>query len=532
MDLESPTIVQYQDADVRNRANGPESPWPSWAFWPLLGIILMLAAVIRLAGLGTEDYWLDELHSMANSAGRRAEFEAVPFGILTHDVPRSTELNEHSGLGAVWTTMRQDSHPPLYFGLLLGWRRLVGNGEVAVRCLALTFSVLSILPVALIFRRLKRDGAGLCAAALLALAFTHVQMGQQNRPYSLSILLTCWCALLLVSILTRSPERSMTGAWVAYGVCAYLALMNHYFAGAVLLAQCLFAFVFYRGTRLKGFAITLAVIAAGFIVTWGPSLWAQMDFIRNQPWLHEDLPDHVGRTLYRWADLPIRLLVCSPPFQFNAVRSMLGLLLFVGLTWGAWRVRGPACLLFALWFGLGSMGFALLDLFTERQLLSHLRYSAVFVPGLVGLFVSVLEEFRPLIRGAACVALAAVMVIRLQLPAAFNPDSRGAVEQLRSVVQDGDPVVFEAVGWPRDWIHQFFTPIAYYYPEMKGPVLLLRDPPTADIQNHLAAFPRIVVISPRIDAVPNPCPDTHTLSSQSDYFYQIGWIYVFSRTAT
>ena len=41
----------------------------------LLGV-LVLAAALHLYGVGEPDDWLDELHSLAHSAARRAEFES------------------------------------------------------------------------------------------------------------------------------------------------------------------------------------------------------------------------------------------------------------------------------------------------------------------------------------------------------------------------------------------------------------------------------------------------------------------------
>ncbi len=174
-------------------------------FWPVLLAVLILAGGIRFFALGLEDYWLDELHSMANSAGRRDEFENLSYGVILPHVDHATDLTERSTAAAVWRTLRHDSHPPVYFWLLLGWRRLFGDGEAAVRALPVVFSILSIIPVALVFRQWGKPMVGLCAALFLALAFTHIQMAQENRPYSLSILLvSCgWYSLSRVELWAR-----------------------------------------------------------------------------------------------------------------------------------------------------------------------------------------------------------------------------------------------------------------------------------------------------------------------------------------
>ena len=150
--------------------------------------VLILASGLRLFVLGEPDYWLDELHSMANSAARRAEFDRPNLGTIFEFSPKTTDLTAESTWPAVWNGMKNDSHPPTYFLLLLSWRELVGDGEYAVRLLSVFFSVLSLVPIALILREFRRPMLGVAVAGLLAVAFSHIRYAQNNRPYSLALL--------------------------------------------------------------------------------------------------------------------------------------------------------------------------------------------------------------------------------------------------------------------------------------------------------------------------------------------------------
>jgi len=151
--------------------------------------ILAVGALLVFSTLGDEDLWLDEMHSLLDSAGHRAEFEALPAGQVLHYVPRHTDLNEVSSVAKVWHDMRSDSHPPLFFLILHSWRRLFGDGDLVVRLPAALFSVLAILPVAFILREYNKRWTALATASVLAIAYAHIQMGQQARPYSLALLI-------------------------------------------------------------------------------------------------------------------------------------------------------------------------------------------------------------------------------------------------------------------------------------------------------------------------------------------------------
>lgn len=318
-----------------------------------------------------------------------------------------------------------------------------------------------------------------------------------------------------------------------YGLCVYLALLTHYFAALVILGQCLHALLRLRGPGLRRWAATLTLALIAFAFTWGSTLVAQIGFILDQPWLQEESPDHVWRTLLRLGDLPIRLLIHCPAFTRDLLRSALGLALVVICVWMVHRARRGRALLFTCWFAVPATAFFIHDLTTGKQLLSHLRYPAVAVPGIVGLLVLALAELRPFLRVSAIAVLLGAMLYRIELPAVANPNARVAVEQLRAVAQDGDLHVFDAIGWPRSWTPHFFAPVAFYYRDLRGPVLLLRDPPDAPLKDGIAAYPRIIVISPRVENLPpNPSPETHRLARSSEYIHQIGWIYLFIKTGT
>lgn len=495
-------------------------------------LVFILAGGVRFSTLGQEDYWLDELHSMASSAGKRGEFELFSYGKILQKPALSTGLDQDSSMRSVWGAMRHDSHPPTYFVMLLWWRRLWGDGELALRSLSAGFSVLSILPVALLMWFTGRQRAGLFAGLLLALSYSHIQMAQQIRPYSLSILVTGFSYLALVMAEDRWARKSLRGhvvVSVAYGALVYLAVLTHYFAGLALLGHVVYAALRFRGLVLRRWAVVVGVASLAAGITWLGPFFAQLAFIRFQPWLSPGTPDHGMHTALRLADLPIRLLMYCPPFKTSVLQSLAGLVLLGGCLILLARRWSRVALVFVLWYCVPVLILLALDLSTQKELLKHLRYPVIVVPGLVGLVALALDALRPTLRVAAFGVLLVAMVLRLELPATALPHARIAAEQLRTEVTSDDLVIYDAIDWPPDWIPQFYAPVSYYLGDVPHLTLLLRDPMSDELRAQVEAFQRIIVVSPRIDAVPNPSADTHELAAQSKYIHQIGWIYLFTR---
>ena len=507
----------------------------AWFGGILLGVVC-LAAIVRITTLGREDYWLDELHALLNSAAHRGAFEALPCGQILHDLPRYTDLDA-SSFGGVWHDLRHDSHPPVYFLLLHGWRRLFGDREMWVRLPSVVFSVLSLIPVAFILREYGRPRAGLAAALLLSLAYAHVLMGQQARPYSLAMLLVGVGYALLVMLEQRGATLTRlhkTLCWSAYAATVTLAMLTHYFAGLALLGQVAYAFLRLRRGLRRGWAISLALAALAGALLWLPGFRAQWGFISGQEWVADTAGGHVWRTVIRALDLPVRLLLARPLPDWSSVRivfpALLGLVLLIAALWLVRRSRCRAATVFLCWYLVPCIVLAALDLATGKQLLTHLRYSSVATPGLVGLLVLAASSLRrplPLVlAGVAAVAIA----LTLKLPAPRNPHARVAAQLLQTELRPADLLVFDAQGWIPYWARRDFVQVTYYMRDLNCDVLMLNAPPPPETAARLPAYERIVVVSPRIDALPNPSPQTHRPTARSDYMRDIGWVYLFTHS--
>jgi len=499
-------------------------------------VVLALAATVRLYKLGEQDYWLDEIHSMTDAAGRRAEYEAVPHGAILPTPARFTDLPSGCNWLTVWRGMEADSHPPVFFMFFHTWRKVFGDGEFTARVPAAMFSVAAIFVVALISRVQNRPREGLWIAVVLALAYSHVFMAQQARPYTLALLFTCgsyWAIAKMAADWSVLSRRQRMLWALLYGAMCYLAVLTHYFAGFALLGHVVVVAVRRDRALMRSWAVAAALALVAFVLTWGQKLVAQWGFIESHIWLLEEHPAHAWRTLLRLTDAPMRLMFAHVPFRSNYLFSLIGLLVVSGCLLLLWRRRARHAVLYAAWYLVPLVTFAIIDLTTDKQTLSHLRYLSVAVPGLAGLLVlTVLELSRPLQR-LCLAAFVLVVLVTLRLPTQDNPHNRVASAEIAERLTPDALLVFDATDWQPFWVAQMYHNVACYLPDfVEGPLpecVLLRSEPDAELVEQMVKYPRILVVSPRIGVVPNPVPGRFVPDHRTEHVHQIGKIYLFVR---
>ena len=227
----------------------------------LLLFITLLALGLRLFGLDAQSLWYDEAFSVYLA---------------------------RMGLGEITARTAADIQPPLYYYLLHGWIRLLGDSERALRGLSLLFGVLTVpLMYAVawqLFARLPgtyRRLAGLLAALLVAVSPLHVWYGQEARMYTLLTflcLLSSYLLLMVIPMTIRGENRWGTLAlWAAYTLANIAALYTHYFAVFILGFQGLYLFLVWwegglRPARLILGGLASLLVAALAFVPWLPNL--------------------------------------------------------------------------------------------------------------------------------------------------------------------------------------------------------------------------------------------------------------------
>ncbi|MFB6284884.1 MAG: glycosyltransferase family 39 protein, partial [Halobacteria archaeon] len=173
----------------------------------ILGGVIAIAVVLRVAILDRWSLWLDEIYTVRFRG--TANLQTVLYDPY-------------------------DPHPPLYFLLVKGWTYLFGTDPTVVRSLSLIFSVASVLCIYFLTRRIYDRWTGLLASTLFAIVPVHIHFGEIARMYSLLVFLT----IISTYFYVRLWERR-TGITVLYVLTTSALMYTHVYGIFVVAGQFL-----------------------------------------------------------------------------------------------------------------------------------------------------------------------------------------------------------------------------------------------------------------------------------------------------
>ncbi|MFQ1001447.1 glycosyltransferase family 39 protein [Modestobacter sp. SSW1-42] len=375
----------------------------------VVAAVLAVLAGTVLRFVAPEALWLDEAQSVAIA---------------------------RSDLDGLFTGLRQDGSPPLYYLLLHGWIGLFGESAGSVRALSGLFGVLA-LPLAWVLgRRLGGPRVALAFTLLLASSPFAIRYSSETRMYSLLVLL----ALLAAAAVTWAVRRPGPLPVVAVGVSSAALLLTHYWAVYLLVAAGLVALAALRWDRAAAVRVLAGFVLAGVLfLPWVPTLRFQLAHT-GTPWAAVGGLGSITTALDAWRGGPAVLpqllgytfvvlavlAVVTQPFA-GGVRLRLsrgrGRWQLVALSLGTLVVAGVASLL---------TSSAVSGRYTSVALPAFLALVAVGIVGLPS-------------RRTAAVLLVGCVVVGLGLAASSAGRDRTQAGQVAEALQDaapGDTVVF------------------------------------------------------------------------------------------
>jgi mannosyltransferase len=287
---------------------------PAW--WPLAALTI-LAAALRLCTLDLQSFWYDEAFT--------------PVHVL------------HPGLGATLRSfVHTENTPPLWYLVVWGFSRVLGNGEVALR-LPSALAGIATVPVAwgigweLAGRGVGGRRAAIVTAALVAVNPLFVWYSQEARAYAFFVL---FAALAMLCML-RADREPTPRRLALFALSGALALLSHYFAVFLLIPMALWLLRPRRASSAAGerpsrwpvlaAGAALAAVGAALI----PLILAQGG--HGTQWIGE------------WA-LSARL-EAIPQYYLtgysaaplgHGIELLVALVILAGVGHGLWRVLTPA----------------------------------------------------------------------------------------------------------------------------------------------------------------------------------------------
>ncbi|MBD0373546.1 MAG: glycosyltransferase family 39 protein [Pyrinomonadaceae bacterium] len=223
--------------------------------------LTLVALLIRLAGLGLDSLWFDEVFSI-----RAARLSVSEIIRLTSD----------------------DVHPPLYYLLLHFWMKLFGETESAVRMLSVCFSVLTVLVVYHLALKLFNRRAAVFAAVFTALSPLQVFYAQETRMYAQLTFLAASSVYFFVGWLKEGSRRSLA----LYVIATTLLLYTHIYAAFVVMAELFyFGLLFFKARgifreRLRGYLFAELVTGLLFL-PWALVIFRQVTRAGRGYWIRE-----------------------------------------------------------------------------------------------------------------------------------------------------------------------------------------------------------------------------------------------------
>jgi hypothetical protein len=418
--------------------------WRDWSVWALLAI-LVTATVIRAGTVSERGLWVDELITLCGSTGYYSEANLLRPDTIHRAPIDKTSLADARPWWWIWTSLRGDSHPPLYLVVLRFWREAFGEGDVAARSLSMVASLVALVLVFDTGRVLMGRAPAVWAALLMALAAQQVFFAQEVRPYAWMVALGVGACSAMARLSTLGPNWRRAGA---LSLCTLALALSHYFAAGALFGLGLYALLRLRGRMLAMALGAFAVAGCIFCVVWLPQLSEQMGNT-SYAFLIDRGPHPKLSTLERLAVSPLRMLSAAPDayplraaaWAGSACVLVLPLLLLRRMA----SIRLPY-----LWM-VGALAMpAALDLARGTMHMFWPRYVILASPGLYLLLAAPagwMRESQRLWRSFALHAIpAAALAVGVLAPSRLiywnTSDFRGFAHAVQAATRPGDLLIF------------------------------------------------------------------------------------------
>jgi mannosyltransferase len=287
--LEATPAAAHRRRSWRRYVPGPINRWvyrQPLKQWLIAGVVVAVITGSVFRFITPSHIWLDE---------------ALTIEISGRSLPH------------LFTALRHDGSPPLYYLLLHYWMDLFGDGDFAVRALSGVLS-LATLPLAYYAgRRVARVAAsfghiephaeqrtGTAALLLFATSPYAIRYGTEARMYSLVVFLS----LLFALVLARALEQPGRRRWAAVAVVTAALAYTHYWTLLMLASVAFFLLLqarrrpAYRKLCLHALYAMLASII--LFLPWAPNFIFQM-LHTGTPWAPPVHAEVLLDTVFSWA---------------------------------------------------------------------------------------------------------------------------------------------------------------------------------------------------------------------------------------
>jgi mannosyltransferase len=213
-----------------------------------LGLILLLAAFIRLYHLGHQSLWVDEIASMNGAAPQQTWAQVIAYSV--------------------------SDQPPAFFLLLHGWLKIFAYSDVSGRALGVVIGLAGIIAMFFLGKELKDTSTGLTASAITTFSYIHILFSQEIRFYTLVFFFATLSYLFFI----RAVRMHTPANFIFYSLFTAALIYTHYFGAVVFASQgilFLLLVALYRASRqFIVSSVAAAVLVLIIVSPWIPVLFA------------------------------------------------------------------------------------------------------------------------------------------------------------------------------------------------------------------------------------------------------------------
>jgi uncharacterized membrane protein len=277
--------------------------------WIVVGIIVLVAAGIRLFGIDFESIWLDE-------------------GWTWYEVSKPL-------YGVIQCIADETRDAPLYSLILHLWLKL-GDSEFTMRLLSTLFAILTIPFIFLITKRLTQDSnhlAGYLSAAFLCLSPFHLYYSQEVRCYTLFLLLSAISFYLVLLFVQENRYRTFL-VLCALAVVNALLLYTHYVGILLIFSETVIVLIAFRNTLRNALKFLFSqIFSAILFLPWLPIFLHQMKQSSMFRWIPFPTPKVMFLELLQLVTCPQVLLFYQQKY-YMVVIAVACVILWCGIFLG------------------------------------------------------------------------------------------------------------------------------------------------------------------------------------------------------
>jgi len=457
-------------SDMHSKQQSPVLHWLNsrQAEWILVGIIILVAVILRVQNIDSKVMWLDELTEMYMT-------NAIIYKDLDHYIPRNTLITEPVNLTPIEKAQsiprfvkemaEIDSHPPFYYILFYICRAIFGDSPVSLRLLSFIPAIISVLLLYLIGKELYGKISGLGAALIMTLSTPHIVYSHEVRHYSFLIFLGLLALFVYLRIIRSKPNWKLCGV---FSILIFLLMVTHYFSFGYIFALGLYSLIKLRGRLLVSILASFVVSVILFLLFWGYPFYLQ--FFSGSKKAIEALnyrlaPEIAMRSLPAFINtLPERYFL-HLPFDYTITRPaffiLLCLLPCVAILWRRDLLLPWLLFICTAFFVVG------LDLARGTFHSINIRYTLLAAPAIymivaAGIFTGPRKTFLNSIG-----TIIVVSVLLYNLPTAFEEYRDNWFELSQKLDHNGSsssPVVLVNPGGPdfEYWSNFIWYTLCYY----------------------------------------------------------------------